>query len=101
MKQLCPVHFESFDPDTASSEQDQAACRAECGLLTDRKAYDPNFGGADERDLDDNVPTVQCRLWHLGAAAIELTESGVKDNHHCGHAVGESECLPAPAGPAP
>jgi len=97
MQTLCPSHFGEFN-ESARDADDAAACAAECGRLNDRQEYDPTLTGADADDeLGD--PTVQCRLWHLGAAAIDAAGGANLDNTHCDHAVGVSRCLPAPPAP--
>jgi hypothetical protein len=93
MRAICPARFGQFDPGT-SEPDDEAGCRAECAVLVDRGEYDPRPGGADEFDTDDDQPTVQCRLWHLGSAALDAAQFGSLDSHHCGHAVGVGDCLP-------
>lgn len=93
MQALCPAHFSEFDAG-ASLADDAAACQSDCALLSDRRDYDPALGGEDE--FDEEVATIQCRLWHLGSAAIEVEQFGTLDNSHCDHAVGARECLPTP-----
>lgn len=93
MQALCPTHFSQFDPG-ASLADDAAACQSDCSRLRDRRDYDPSLGGEDEFDEED--ATIQCRLWHLGSAAIEVEQFGTLDNSHCDHAVGVRECLPTP-----
>jgi hypothetical protein len=93
MQALCPTHFSEFDPG-ASLADDAAACQADCARLSDRRDYDPSLGGEDE--FDEDVATIQCRLWHLGSAAIEVEQFGTPDNSHCDHAAGVRECLPTP-----
>jgi hypothetical protein len=93
MQAICPMRFGQFAAG-ASELDDEAGCRAECALLVDRNEYDPRPQGADEFDTDDGQPTVQCRLWHLGSAALDAAQFGSLDSHHCGHAVGDGDCLP-------
>jgi hypothetical protein len=90
MRQLCPAHFEAFD---VEGQDDLQSCMTECNALVDRGEFDPSPAGPDAKDTTQ--PTVQCRLWHLGAAAIERPRLGL-DNMHCDHALGLEECLPAP-----
>jgi hypothetical protein len=98
MQAICPTRFGQF---TASESEldDEAGCRAECAVLVDRMEYDPRPMGADEFDTDDGQPTVQCRLWHLGSAALDAAQFGSLDSHHCGHAVGDGDCLPVERAP--
>jgi hypothetical protein len=93
MQALCPAHFSEFDAGESLAD-DVAACQSDCSRLSDRRDYDPTLGGEDE--FDERVATVQCRLWHLGSAAIEVEQFGTLDNSHCDHAVGARECLPTP-----
>lgn len=93
MQALCPAHFSGFDAGSSLAD-DAAACQSECSRLFDRRDYDPSLGGEDE--FDEDVATLQCRLWHLGSAAIEVEQFGTLDNSHCDHAVGVRECLPTP-----
>jgi hypothetical protein len=93
LQALCPAHFSEFDAG-ASLADDAAACQSDCSRLSDRRDYDPALGGEDE--FDEDVATIQCRLWHLGSAAIEVEQFGTLDNSHCDHAVGARECLPTP-----
>jgi hypothetical protein len=97
MKALCPAHFGEFDPagsdaGTDADAADEMACLAVCRRLDDRPDYNPEVDGSDH---DVSSATLQCRLWHLGAAAIELDAAG-PDNSHCEHAVGMSPCFPTP-----
>lgn len=65
MLQICPEQYLSL-----------SACLADCGSVPDLGGYDLSTGqGA----------TVQCRLFHLGAAAAAPAS-------HCGHAAGETPC---------
>jgi hypothetical protein len=93
MQALCPTHFGEFGAGESLAD-DAAACQSDCSRLADRGDYDPTLGGEDEFDDDD--ATIQCRLWHLGSAAIEVEQFGTLDNSHCDHAVGARECLPTP-----
>ncbi len=93
VQDLCPAHSSEFDAG-ASLADDAAACQSDCSRLANRRDYDPSLGGEDE--FDEEVATVQCRLWHLGSAAIEVEQFGTLDNSHCDHAVGVRECLPTP-----
>lgn len=82
MVTVCPQSFES-----------KGDCMAVCDPLADCGTYsvDPNTTPDD--------PSVQCRLYHISAAAIailgatpgELTPSQTK---HCPHADGTTECIP-------
>jgi hypothetical protein len=94
MRDLCPIGFSEFAP-SESVADDAAECQRYCSRLDDRGGYEPALGGEDE--IDENVATIQCRLWHLGSAAIEVERSGAFDNSHCGHALGVLNCLPTPA----
>lgn len=82
MATLCVPQFERFE--------DRDACLDECGRLDDRQDYDPALDGPDMQGA-----TIQCRLWHLGAAAIEVAK-GSDPATHCGHADGNNPCLPPP-----
>jgi hypothetical protein len=90
MQSLCPRHYGELD--AGGADADQVACLSQCSSLEDRGSFDPSPLGPDAKDT--TVATRQCRLWHLGAAAIELELLG-PDNLHCNHAVGDGECLPA------
>ena len=94
MQDLCPMNFSRF-AESDNVADDASACQADCARLFDRRDYDPALGGEDE--FDEDRATIQCRLWHLGSAAIEVEQFGTRDNSHCGHAIGVSECLPTPA----
>jgi hypothetical protein len=93
MQALCPAHLSEFDAGESLAD-DVAACQSDCSRLSDRGDYDPTLGGEDE--FDELVATIQCRLWHLGSAAIEVEQFGTLDNSHCDHAVGARECFPTP-----
>jgi hypothetical protein len=54
------------------------ACKAACGKVPDLGGYDTSHSEGD---------SVQCRLWHVSAAADE-------PNPHCLHAAGKSYCVP-------
>lgn len=77
MRSICPF---SFDIMTAS-----ASCESLCDeRLVDRRDYDAIGAETD-------APSVQCRLWHLGRAAITPTaDNGMltNGNMHCLHAAG-------------
>jgi hypothetical protein len=90
---LCPASFGQFAP-SENVADDAAECLTYCSRLADRGDYDPALGGEDE--FDDDEATIQCRLWHLGSAAIEVEQFGTFDNSHCGHALGLRDCLPTP-----
>jgi hypothetical protein len=95
MQALCPASFADFAPSDASAEADQAACLAECGRLEDLRVYDPSPAGENEIE---GKSTVQCRLWHLGAAAIDVAQTGTDVlSPHCRHASGQPPCGAAPA----
>jgi hypothetical protein len=93
MRDLCPAHFDEFAASDSLGD-DERECQAYCSRLVDRGDYDPSLGGEDE--FDEDVATIQCRLWHLGSAAIEVEQFGTRDNSHCEHAIGVSDCLPTP-----
>jgi hypothetical protein len=69
---LCRAMLE-FCPDEHASN---AACLDDCESLTD-------LGGFNVTQSEG--PTVQCRIWHIGAAT-QFVEP------HCGHAAGASPC---------
>lgn len=94
MQALCPMYYSEFDPSDSPSD-DAAECAAQCARLSDRGNYDPATLGEDEFD-EPGEATVQCRLWHLGSAALEVEQFGTFDNSHCGHAVGVRDCNPTP-----
>lgn len=96
MQAVCPSDFAAFDADSASAEADLTACRAECDRIGDTGEYDPEMPG--EFDAV-GMPTVQCRLWHLGAAAIDLANGLGATTPHCQHAAGFPPCVPAPPPP--
>ena len=96
MRNICPALYQQFDPTDAND--DEAACQTVCASLTDADApYDPRPFGEEAR-LDTNQPTLHCRFWHLGTAAIELQQDGFTSTIHCNHAFGLNECLPASVG---
>lgn len=101
MENLCPILFDRFAPAIGSDVEDRnadiGACMVECGRLEDRGQYDPALTSADADDVER--ASIQCRLWHLGAAAIESLDRTNLNNVHCRHAVGEQRCLPAPPPP--
>lgn len=82
MTTVCPQSYESTGD-----------CLAACDPLADCGPYFVDTGATP----DD--PSVQCRLYHISAAAInigsatpgELTPSQTK---HCPHADGTTECIP-------
>jgi hypothetical protein len=82
---------------------DAAECLAECaGLRDDGLPVDPEMcvnGGLHER----SGSSVQCRLWHVGAAARTawLGRSAAEFMLHCGHALGAPPCADSDAGLAP
>jgi len=99
MPEVCPTEFATFDTSGTDAAQDADACNALCLRLRDRKAFDPDQAGEDHEDLPDEMPTVQCRLWHLGSAAIDVTRNGRGSfSDHCGHAIALGFCRdPSPA----
>ena len=54
------------------------ACKTACKAVPDLGGYDTSHSAGD---------SVQCRLWHVSAAADE-------PNPHCLHAAGKSYCVP-------
>ena len=91
MLTVCPAQYEQFD---TSGAGDEAACHAVCESMVDANvAYDPLPFGEAAR-LDQGQPTLHCRFWHLGTAAIELQQDGFTNTIHCNHAFGGAECLP-------
>lgn len=86
MDSICPV---SHDLMTTTE-----SCTSLCGRLIDTLDYDPV---ATERQTG----TVQCRLWHLGRAAIEGIADDGRANVHCAHAAGAVPCGLPPSPPAP
>lgn len=98
MRNVCPVRYDEFD--TTASNDDEGVCLATCAALADPDAeYDPRPFGELAR-LDGDQPTLHCRFWHLGTAAIELQQDGFSSTIHCDHAFGLRECLPVTP-PAP
>lgn len=94
MQALCPARHSEFDgSDDAAA--DAAACQAECARLHDRNDFDIV---TDQFDEPGAPPTVQCRLWHLGSAAVDA-RSGALNSHHCDHAMGLHECASPVAAP--
>lgn len=90
MRAICPVSFDD-------TFQTDAACQRFCAAELD----DP--GGFDAVEAERGVPsTVQCRLWHLGAAAaLGFPDNGGTGNIHCTHARGTAICVvPAAAADA-
>lgn len=84
MRSICRVSF-----DNMTVEED---CETICGKLVDNEDYDAVAAERDGR-------SVQCRLWHLGRAAITLQDDdGTREgNMHCFHAAGLEICeLPPP-----
>jgi len=94
MRALCPAHFGEFAP-SESAADDLGACIDGCGRLSDRGDFDSTLLGIDETDVDGDA-TIQCRLWHLGFAAIMVEQAGAFDNMHCDHAMGFEPCNPTP-----
>jgi hypothetical protein len=70
----------------------EQVCWDECRRLdNDGHTVDPlacRDGGDDERAGD----TVQCRLWHVGAAALAARLNNGELSTHCGHAIGGGPC---------
>jgi hypothetical protein len=94
MQAVCPANFANFDPSSEGADADAAACKLECARLRDTRVYDPSNAGEADNAGD---PTVQCRLWHLGAAAIDVARNGTDmQTAHCGHAAGLTPCEPTP-----
>jgi hypothetical protein len=100
MKGVCPNEFDSFIMNRTEATPDEA-CIAACSGLRDRMAFDPDIAGEDHEDLADETPTVQCRLWHLGSAAIDVSRSGRPSaSGHCAHAIAMGFCRdPSPPTP--
>lgn len=94
MRSLCPRHFGSFDPSDSAAD-DAAACSMDCMRLRDREDFDSTLLGVDETDVVGDA-TVQCRLWHLGFAAILVEQAQLFDNAHCDHAMGLDQCRQPP-----
>jgi hypothetical protein len=82
MQAICPVSFQQ-------TFETNEACQRFC--LDDLE--DP--GGFDAVQAERDVPsTVQCRLWHLGAAAaLGFRDNGGTGNVHCTHARGAAICV--------
>jgi hypothetical protein len=95
MQAICTDQFAGFDPTGDDSQADQTACRALCDQLDPLGVYDPTIAG--EFDPEGRA-TVQCRLWHIGAAAIDFAVTGTHSaSTHCGHAAGLPPCNMLPA----
>jgi hypothetical protein len=94
MQALCPARHSEFDA-SDDPAADAAACQAECALLRDRDDFDIV---TDQFDEPGTTPTIQCRLWHLGSAAVDA-QSGALNSHHCDHAMGLHECAPVATTP--
>jgi hypothetical protein len=81
MSSVCPGKFANT-----------GACLTECDGLYDNGNFHAGEceQGGDERD----GASVQCRMWHVGAAAIALSvpDEGERQRH-CGHASGEELCI--------
>lgn len=82
MRAICPLSFTKTFPTDES-----------CQLFCKNELDDP--GGFDAVEAEQGVPrTVQCRLWHLGAAAgWPFPDDGALGNVHCVHARGEAVCV--------
>jgi hypothetical protein len=90
MQAICPTEFATFDTSGESADADKAACLAQCAELEPLVTYDPFASG--ENDPEGRA-TVQCRLWHLGAAAIDVAQTGTGVyTPHCQHAAGLAPC---------
>jgi hypothetical protein len=81
MKTVCPQGFES-DGD----------CDAVCAPLIECGSY-----YVDSQVTPDD-PSINCRLYHLSAAAINILSSDgmtltTSQTKHCPHALGETECI--------
>jgi hypothetical protein len=94
MQSLCPERYAEFAPGDEAGA-DEAGCQEQCVQLLDRQDFDVV---ADQFDVAGTPATVQCRLWHLGSAAVDA-QSGVLNSHHCDHAMGLHECAAVPVVP--
>jgi hypothetical protein len=80
------------DGPTAST--DPAECLRICNDLSKLPNKD-SYNAADGIPRSGDGNTVQCRLWHIGAASLS-TKSASTDSIHCEHAAGRVDnCLPA------
>jgi hypothetical protein len=82
LQAICPVSFQqTFETNEA------------CQRFCQDDLQDP--GGFDAVLAERDVPsTVQCRLWHLGAAAaLGFRDNGGTGNIHCTHARGAAICV--------
>lgn len=70
---LCSAMLEVCPDEWAS----RTACLSDCAMLEDTGGYDTSQNSGN---------TVQCRIWHVGAATQALTP-------HCGHAAGADPCV--------
>jgi hypothetical protein len=102
MKGVCPNEFDTFIGSETEATQEEAACLAACDRLQDRMAFDADIAGQDHEDLPGETPTVQCRLWHLGSAAIDVSRNGLGSaSGHCAHAIAMGFCRDPSTPPAP
>jgi len=80
------------DGPTASSDPEE--CLRICNGLSQLPNKD-SYNAADGRPPTGDGNTVQCRLWHIGAASVS-TKSASTDSIHCEHAAGRVDnCLPS------
>jgi hypothetical protein len=93
MRGICPDEYEAFDPSAA--DDDEGLCQRVCEAMVDTDADYTPLPYEDNPRLDlAGQPTLSCRFWHLGTAAIEKQQDGVVDTFHCRHAFGDTECEP-------
>lgn len=85
MSSVCAARFEL---DFASDVD----CRLECEGLDDRGNF--HAGTCEEGGDAEDGASVQCRMWHVGAAAIALASSNAAMHGvHCNHAAGAFPCV--------
>ena len=93
MRGICPDQYEAFDPSAA--DDDEGSCQRVCAAMEDANAaYTPLPYERNPRLDAPGRPTLDCRFWHLGTAAIEKQQDGVANTFHCDHAFGVTECEP-------
>lgn len=96
MRGICPAQYDQFDASAAND--DDGSCHRVCESMTDPDVdYTPLPYAINPRLDVEGQPTLYCRFWHLGTAAIEKQQDGVIDTFHCDHAFGTTECEPVTA----
>jgi hypothetical protein len=93
MRGVCPARYADFD--TSDADDDEGMCHRVCEAMADAEVdYTPLPFEVNPRLDAEGQPTLYCRFWHLGTAAIELQQDGITNTFHCDHAFGDSECEP-------